>query len=492
MKYHNDIAGISQSVISPPKADARVNKKRCYTSPVAERTSVICEILKRLEDYPLIRINGMPVSGKTTLMLLMVDHLLSANPETPIYAIHHWQEDKVNEHGGWAGYLHHRTGIEPYSWREYSAYLFFDEALTSYWDQDFWSRFFKAAADNYWKCRIILLTSYGLPGSSASAILNMERHSTPMRFGEFPQGVDDDFHVGVYEASQGHVGIMTSFCRIIRKHARHHRDDFRHEILTWELVKTKILQNATGMFQMFECEAFSRGLPDRSDLQDPMIASVLLHALTSLEKITNASFQDSKYPEALETIWKRGWLHAEANEKGIIEYTFATDFHSWYCACVYMRSPPKPLTSIYHSPIDLVIDAVRRFDPRQLSEAEKEISDKTDRASPSPLEDRYQKQLYRCLGLVWPHMLISPELSVPHASAYGNLDFYLPEKNWVIEFLRDSDQIEEHLKRFEEGGQYALLMEQHNPQYLVVNFTAQPIRKPRPGIPSLLISLKPK
>jgi hypothetical protein len=80
---------------------------------------------------------------------------------------------------------------------------------------------------------------------------------------------------------------------------------------------------------MFENEAFSRGLPERDDLQDPMIASVLLHASNSLEKITKASFKDSKHLEALETIWRRRWLQAETNEKSIIEYIFATGFHSW-------------------------------------------------------------------------------------------------------------------------------------------------------------------
>ncbi|KAL4873830.1 hypothetical protein BDV12DRAFT_53698 [Aspergillus spectabilis] len=101
-------------------------------------------------------------------------------------------------------------------------------------------------------------TSYGSPGSSATAILNMEQKNTPVRFGnhqqislrprkettppynavgllleksegeklvaditrarfggEFPQGVDDDFHVQVYEASQGHVRLITSFCTSI-------------------------------------------------------------------------------------------------------------------------------------------------------------------------------------------------------------------------------------------------------------------------------------
>jgi hypothetical protein len=43
---------------------------------------------------------------------------------------------------------------------------------------------------------------------------------------------------------------------------------------------------------------------------------------------------------------------------------------------------------------------------------------------------------------------------VSHASANGNVDFFLAGKNWAIELLRDNDRFEEHLKGFEEGGQY--------------------------------------
>lgn len=46
----------------------------------------------------------------------------------------------------------------------------------------------------------------------------------------------------------------------------------------------------------------------------------------------------------------------------------------------------------YQSPLDLVKEVVRRFNPRQLSEPERAM----DRDI-SPLEDQYSKEFYRCI-----------------------------------------------------------------------------------------------
>jgi hypothetical protein len=83
---------------------------------------------------------------------------------------------------------------------------------------------------------------------------------------------------------------------------------------------------------------------------------------------------------------------------------------------------------------------------------------------PPPLKDRYQKEVYRCLSLVWPMVLVSPELIVPPqksgtSAQQGTVDFYLhlPEDSlesdedrlnsgenpcgWAIELLRDMEPI---------------------------------------------------
>jgi len=34
------------------------------------------------------------------------------------------------------------------------------------------------------------------------------------------------------------------------------------------------------------------------------------------------------------------------------------------------------------------------------------------------------------------------------------VDFYIPEKKWAIELLRNHDKVDEHISRFKEGGKY--------------------------------------
>lgn len=36
----------------------------------------------------------------------------------------------------------------------------------------------------------------------------------------------------------------------------------------------------------------------------------------------------------------------------------------------------------------------------------------------------------------------------------GRVDFYIPEKKWAIELLRDHDRVHEHVSRFKAGGSY--------------------------------------
>ena len=64
-------------------------------------------------------------------------------------------------------------------------------------------------------------------------------------------------------------------------------------------------------------------------------------------------------------------------------------------------------------------------------------------------------------------------LSLPHLQAFGSngyVDFYLSGKRWVIELLRDSNNVKEHLARFDPGGLYHPMLENGSIlAYAVVN-----------------------
>jgi hypothetical protein len=71
---------------------------------------------------------------------------------------------------------------------------------------------------------------------------------------------------------------------------------------------------------------------------------------------------------------------------------------------------------------------------------------------PRPLEAQYQDEFYRAFNSIVPHGVpISSEWS---QKGDGRIDFWIPQKKWGIELLRDHSRVNEHCDRFKEGGQY--------------------------------------
>ncbi|KAB8265226.1 hypothetical protein BDV32DRAFT_116231 [Aspergillus pseudonomiae] len=61
------------SVKAPPR---RIFEARDVIFPVAERTELVKEICERLDCFAIVRINGTPASGKTTLINFTIKHLI--------------------------------------------------------------------------------------------------------------------------------------------------------------------------------------------------------------------------------------------------------------------------------------------------------------------------------------------------------------------------------------------------------------------------------
>jgi hypothetical protein len=118
------------------------------------------------------------------------------------------------------------------------------------------------------------------------------------------------------------------------------------------------------------------------------------------------------------------------------------------------------------------------FRPRQLSDPPRSLAGNT-----LPLEDQYQKEFYRCLlTLLDGHVVTSPEFVVKAGTKGGTIDFLVAQKRWGLELLGDRDRLVEHMKRFEEGGQYFSMIESRDmEQYIVLDFTVTRPTKPREG-----------
>lgn len=71
---------------------------------------------------------------------------------------------------------------------------------------------------------------------------------------------------------------------------------------------------------------------------------------------------------------------------------------------------------------------------------------------PRPLEAQYQDEFYRAFNsVVPPGVPISSEWS---RKGDGRIDFWIPQKRWGIELLRDHNRVNEHCDRFKKGGRY--------------------------------------
>lgn len=69
-----------------------------------------------------------------------------------------------------------------------------------------------------------------------------------------------------------------------------------------------------------------------------------------------------------------------------------------------------------------------------------------------PLEAQYQDEFYRAFNtVVGRGVPISSEWT---GNGDGRVDFYIPQKRWGIELLRDHDRVAEHCDRFQESGRY--------------------------------------
>ncbi|BDD61460.1 hypothetical protein MAP00_006504 [Monascus purpureus] len=171
--------------LNPPSSSfppAQIFQPIGIGSHVVSRNKLVDELIARVKSFHIIRVNGTPASGKTTIMNLMVNKLFECDPATPIYVLSGWKMESVCSANGWAAYLEKQTGIHGRCWLTHRGYLFLDEAQQSFWDDELWADLFKAvepASQVY----IVLFMSYGSPTRGFTGFEQEKYVKTPMVFG---------------------------------------------------------------------------------------------------------------------------------------------------------------------------------------------------------------------------------------------------------------------------------------------------------------------
>jgi len=90
-----------------------------------------------------------------------------------------------------------------------------------------------------------------------------------------------------------------------------------------------------------------------------------------------------------------------------------------------------------------------------------------------PLEAQYQDEFYTGFNKVAGRGV--PICSEWSRTSTGRVDFWIPEKKWAIELLRDHDRVDEHIARFKEGGKYfSWLKDNMIDDWIIINCTTSP------------------
>lgn len=186
-----------------------------------------------------MQVRGTPVSGKTTLAVLLGHYILEQEPSVHVIFINKWPVENVKCPYGY------NFELKSIGWSvDRDTVFIFDNAESTYVDSDLWTGFFKHIHD--YPCRrAILFSSYGSPsrfitgrGSrfcvtySQMVTLRAVQHqddlpATGLLFSrvEFDDLISKDeylfdlsFFDEVFNATGGHVGAVKVFLSVITAH----------------------------------------------------------------------------------------------------------------------------------------------------------------------------------------------------------------------------------------------------------------------------------
>lgn len=215
----------------------------------------------------------------------------------------------------------------------------------------------------------------------------------------------------------------------------------------------------------------ARSLPPNTSIQE--------HAATfrQLVEEKHVDIPESESESPFKVCHKKGWVHA-TEFGGVSRYSFPSPLHRAYVS--WLLHPTDVVLPSDFSTYDLAIHVTCRFTRPQVLRCAR----KPGGGGPQE-EALYQDEFHRGLLKWFPGgVAITPEFSsASGARVPGRIDFFIHQKRWGIECMRDGDRLEGHSGRFADDGAYEQwLTDSEMDDYILLDFRAsRPIKK-HPGM----------
>ncbi|KAE8352425.1 hypothetical protein BDV28DRAFT_135151 [Aspergillus coremiiformis] len=454
------------------------NPTRCL------RKDTVSKLAAAVDSQNVIHVRGTPASGKTVLSQLLRDYYLENNRK--VFLIETWTslgsfEGKDN----WTRFASLLQTMYPqYDRAELFApntVILVDEAQASYKDPYFWNTIIKERrSDEGEDIKICLFCSYGSPSTGLEidhVVFTPATFGSPQRITLTPQPGEyspklglfftpDEFDEAVsllttnnyeekftidkeamsylYELTNGHPGGVASLVNFFHFM---HRHDLKHRCIS-TITKDHLLDDLkddTKVFDYLMHQIVFRSFPSGAHLT-PEAAGTLSKILE--EGSVRFTIDDV----GMQKCYQRGWVHRMSVGQFITHdvVVLPSRLHEKWLEFIIGQAT-RPLPARFNQLDTLCLAVLSKFSTMNLRHAVqgKKIS---TAGKCRPMEAQYQDEFYRSFNLLAGRGV--PICSEWSRTSDGRVDFYIPEKRWAIELLRDHDRVNEHISRFKEGGKY--------------------------------------
>ncbi|TDL25129.1 hypothetical protein BD410DRAFT_837373 [Rickenella mellea] len=335
-------------VVEPPLSES---SRPAVSAGLIGRDDTVSKLYEKLLTHRYIQVRGPPASGKTSLAMLLHEHIIQRELWTRVIFLESWRSRPTVPYlVTWQEWLHRELASQP-------SVLIVDEAQTSYWDRDFWLHI--QALNPSSGLRIITFASFGSAGAIIYDNIAPFYILPAQKVGLIPTDYGDGISVGLnfskeelqaftfsvfpshefdylFDLTAGHVGACKAVMRAVAAHETYPKRPSKKLYTSGEFLLNIPIED---LFKsLSRSDLFQKGVPSPEILSQPEISEVFREVLLNGAIISNtpipvADTLDSSPPSPLVLCYSRGWLHSELARPSTdhsVAYTFPSPLHKRY------------------------------------------------------------------------------------------------------------------------------------------------------------------